>query len=89
MKNLVKLVQRLRQGRLITVKISNEIKKNMNFKNNCNFAFKEVFMFLCNFCELFLLIFILSYVFYESIWFIFLIIAGILGYYFNFNDFDK
>jgi hypothetical protein len=89
MKRLAKLIQRLPIGCLITLKISNDIKKNMNFKNYCNFAFKELFMFLCNFCELFLLIFILSYVFYESIWFIFLIIAGILGYYFNFNDFDK
>ena len=36
-------------------------------------------MFICSFCELFLLIFILLYAFYQSWWLLFFIGAGILG----------
>ena len=40
---------------------------------------RELFVVFFSFCELFLLIFILLYVFFESVWFIILIIFGIIG----------
>jgi hypothetical protein len=44
-------------------------------------------MFICSFCELFLLIFILLYAFYQSVWLLFFIGAGILGIFYNTQDF--
>lgn len=44
-----------------------------------NSATSDFFMFICNFCEVFLLLFILSYVLFQSVWILFLIFAGILG----------
>ncbi len=46
----------------------------------------ELFMFICNFCELFLLLFILSYVLFQSVWILVLIAAGIVGILYNFQD---
>jgi len=46
----------------------------------------ELLNMLCNFCELFLLIFILAYAFFESLWLLPLIIAGIIGILYNLQD---
>lgn len=45
----------------------------------------ELFMFFCHFCEIFLLILILLYAFYHSIWLLVFIVVGFLGIdvYFN------
>ena len=42
-------------------------------------TFGEIFMTLCNFCEIFLLILILLYAYYHSIWIIVFIAIGLLG----------
>lgn len=68
-------------------KIGNEINKTMlsisKSKLIKKFIFNnllsDLFMNFCNFCELFLLIFILLYVLFQSVWIIFLIVAGIIG----------
>lgn len=39
----------------------------------------ELFMFFCHFCEIFLLILILLYAFYHSIWLLVFIVVGFLG----------
>lgn len=60
------------------------VKKCLKF--SIKFLSSELFMFICNFCELFLLIFILSYVLFQSVWIILLIAAGIIGILYNFQD---
>lgn len=65
---------------------SNENKSMFKIKQFFNFVISELFILFCSFCELFLLIFILLYVFFESAWFILLIIAGILGVLYNLQD---
>jgi hypothetical protein len=41
---------------------------------------------ICNVCEMFLLIFILLYAFFNSLWILPLIILGILGIFYNLQD---
>jgi fermentation-respiration switch protein FrsA (DUF1100 family) len=43
-------------------------------------------MFFCNFCELFLLLFILLYVLFQSAWIIIFILAGFIGIIYNLQD---
>lgn len=47
----------------------------------------ELFMFVCHFCEIFLLILILLYAFYHSIWLLVFIVVGFLGLFYNLQDF--
>lgn len=81
------LISRLVSGvcKLIT---SNDSSRSMfKIKLFANYVINELFMLVCSFCELFLLIFILLYVFFESAWFVLLIVAGILGVLYNLQDF--
>lgn len=70
-------------NKLIT---SNENKGVVRMKQFLNFVLTELLVLFCSFCELFLLIFILLYVFFDSAWFIPLIIAGIIGILYNLQD---
>lgn len=64
---------------------SHLINQNEMLKNNSNnfllikFLLSEFLMFVCNFCEIFLLILILLYAFFQSFWILVFIAAGILG----------
>lgn len=57
-----------------------------NLRLLINFIRTEIVMFFCNFCELFLLIFILSYVIFQSVWILLFIGLGILGLIYNLQD---
>lgn len=61
-------------------------KTMLRLKKCLDYVISELFVLFCSFCELFLLIFILLYVFFDSSWFILLIIAGILGILYNLQD---
>lgn len=73
----------IRIGKLLS---SNDNKTMLRMKKILNYVVSELLMLFCSFCELFLLIFVLLYVFFESVWFILLIVAGILGVLYNLQD---
>lgn len=56
----------------------------LHYRNKESIA--RLIMFICSFCELFLLIFILLYAFYQSVWLLFFVAAGVLGIFYNNQD---
>ena len=69
-------------------KLASSNDKNMlRIKRFFDYVVSELLFLFCSFCELFLLIFILLYVFFESFWFFPFIFAGILGRFYQDNFF--
>lgn len=92
MNRLLKSASRFISVRLFTslrIRASNESRIMILAKKTrlfLNAATSDLFMFICNFCEIFLLLFILAYVLFQSVWILFLIFAGILGILYNLQD---
>lgn len=65
---------------------SSNDKTMVRIKKLVDYVISELLFVFCSFCELFLLIFILLYVFFESLCFVPFIIAGFAGILYNLQD---